>query len=77
MGRCFGFESVECAAGVDLLCKSLIDKSREVSVNGAEAEGWKFRFELIVKPGCSGMAVGRAQYLQQSRSLAAVAVGFS
>lgn len=74
----FGFrlEAVESAAGVYFSHQTLIDEERQISVDGAEAEGWKFRFELIVQAGCSGMAVGRTQYFQQSRSLATVAVGF-
>jgi len=72
----FRLEAVERAASVYFPCLTLIDEERQISVDGAKAEGWKFWFELIVQPGCSGMAVGRTQYFQQSRSLATVAVGF-
>jgi len=73
---CFCLVAVERAAGVYFLCQPLVDKDRQVSVDGSEAEARKFRFQSVIEPGCRGMTSGRVKYHQKPFPLAAVAVWF-
>ena len=72
----FGLEPVESAAGIYFSSKTKVDKNREISIDCAEAEPGKLRFELIVKPRGCRVAFGRAKNFQDAFSLSAVSVVF-
>ena len=73
----FGLEPVEGAAGIYFSSKTKVDKNNEISIDCAEAEPGKLRFELIVKPRGCRVAFGRAKNFQNSFSLPAVSILFS